>query len=212
MKYIYSIVSLLLFLSCKSQTPTLPLYENSNYGSVEGAYYKDVDDFLNQFEGTWVYTDSSTYLKLVFVKKPMLYNNTSVGFNYYEDFLIGGSQYIVNGVELNNTLSSVLTNNNPYDYYIFSMNRISKNTFPKCVECTENEKRLSMSFDEINTKADKCLEAEFVIRRIFENGVEKLKIQFIKTSSSCGDTLDGPLVTDLNYSLPYGEYTLVKLD
>ncbi len=33
----------------KAQSPIIPL-NNSGYGDVRGAYYKDTENFLNQFE------------------------------------------------------------------------------------------------------------------------------------------------------------------
>ena len=57
-------------LSCKAQNPIIPSYNNgATFGEVNNAYYKDVDNFLNQFEGIWQYTTTTDTLTVRFVKK-----------------------------------------------------------------------------------------------------------------------------------------------
>lgn len=36
---------------------------------VSGTYYKDIDNDFNRFEGTWVYSNANTTLKITFRKK-----------------------------------------------------------------------------------------------------------------------------------------------
>jgi murein DD-endopeptidase MepM/ murein hydrolase activator NlpD len=60
------IILALIFItsfSCKAQNPVLPLYK-SEFAAINGAYYKDMDDFHNQFVGTWVLNNGTTYLKV----------------------------------------------------------------------------------------------------------------------------------------------------
>lgn len=67
-------------------------------------YYKDVQNKLNQFEGTWLYDDGIHYIRLVFIKKIQV----PVG-DYFEDILIGEFQYKINGTEVINTLGNLNT-------------------------------------------------------------------------------------------------------
>ena len=94
----------LLTIQCKAQTPIIDLNDrNGEY--TNGAYYKDTNNLLNQFEGTYIMNDGVNYLKIVFKKKTM----QLIG-NIYEDILIGEYQYKKNGVEVINTLSNFTQN------------------------------------------------------------------------------------------------------
>ena len=69
---------------------------------ISGTYYKDTQNKLNPFEGTWIYDDGEYYIKFVFVKKIQV----PVG-DYFEDILIGEFQYKINGTEIINTLGNL---------------------------------------------------------------------------------------------------------
>lgn len=92
-------------------------------------YYKDIDNRLDTFEGTWIYDNGTDYIKIVLIKKIKV----SVG-DYFEDILIGEFQYKHNGIEkintlhnLNATLVNIMlhgiygnifwTNHSPFDQY-----------------------------------------------------------------------------------------------
>ena len=76
-----------LSIQCKAQSPIVSL-EDRRGTRVENAYYKDTNDLLNPFDGTWVLDDGVHYLKIVFQKKTMVHTG-----NYYQDLLIGEFQY-----------------------------------------------------------------------------------------------------------------------
>ena len=63
---IYSLI--ILGINCKAQSPIIDLNDR-NGTIINGAYYKDVNNLLNQFEGTYVLNDGVNYLKIVFQKK-----------------------------------------------------------------------------------------------------------------------------------------------
>lgn len=69
MKTITIICTLIFLVNCNAQTPILPIYDNEDYGDIEGAYYKDTFNDLNLFEGTWQYTNGNTEFKVVLKKK-----------------------------------------------------------------------------------------------------------------------------------------------
>jgi hypothetical protein len=212
MKNIIFLFLILVIFSCNAQTPILSRYDNPNYGRTQNAYYKDINNFQDQFVGTWIYTNGNTTLKVVFIKKLMFYNNFDPK-KYYEDVLIGEYQYIENGVEKVNSLSNL--NSNPltyFDYNLYSSTKMTNESpYPPCDECPSGTLRLRMKFDE-PANDDSLLGADFVIRRVVENGVEKLKVQFVKIGAASGASKTNFNLpsTFRNFSLPYGNYTLIK--
>jgi hypothetical protein len=94
---------IIIGMQCKAQSPIIDLNDrNGEY--INGAYYKDTNNLLNQFEGTYVLNDGVNYLKITFQKKIMQYTGSC-----YQDLLIGEYQYKQNGVEKINTLSRLTT-------------------------------------------------------------------------------------------------------
>nr|WP_120200211.1 DUF6705 family protein [Ichthyenterobacterium magnum] len=61
------IIALLLTLSCKAQSPIVALDESLNNKS-NGTYFKDLNNELNKFMGTWVYTDGNNSLTITLQK------------------------------------------------------------------------------------------------------------------------------------------------
>ena len=79
-------------ISCKAQSPILPRY-SSDYGHTNNAYYKDIENELNPYLGTWLYTSSNDTLKIVLKKKEQIHI-----LNFYTDFIYGGYQFVEDGV------------------------------------------------------------------------------------------------------------------
>ncbi|WP_452218486.1 DUF6705 family protein [Lacinutrix undariae] len=89
-----------------AQSPIFPLDE---WGDRQAnAYYKDLNNDLDPFIGTWVYTpemqslNGETFIKIVLYKKTMYFDG-----EYYVDLLVGEYQYVKNGVEQINTLANI---------------------------------------------------------------------------------------------------------
>ena len=210
MKYII----ILFFFATTSglaQSPVIDIHSTHDYGDIPNAYYKDIENFYGQFVGTWVFSQNNRTLKVVFQKKEMFYDNIPP-VSYYSDFLVGEFQYIENNIELANTLSNITINHsNINDYNIIGISKIDALGFPPCEDCPLTSKRLSMDFDE-PANDDAGLAANFVIRRFVENGVEKLKVQFIMTSGPFGSKKDNFNVPSVarKHTIPYGDYTLIK--
>ena len=211
--YICSLILGLTFFNIYSQSPIIPRFGGESVGRVEGAYYKDINGFFDQYIGTWLYSNDGNSFKITFVKKLMFYNVTGPK-NYYEDYLIGEYQYIENGVEKVNTLSNL---NNSFtditDYNLYSQARIFKSTYPLCPECGEDERRLLLNFNEPSRRNIwNGISNDFVIRKFTENGVTKLKVQFVYTGNGLEslNTMDGPPANINSFSVPYGEYIFVK--
>jgi hypothetical protein len=193
-----------------AQNPIIDLYSEKP-STIGGEYYQDVDNFQDQYVGTWLYTNGNTSIKIVFNKKTMFYD-ASNDKKYYEDLLIGEYVYIENGVQKVNTLNNLnITTTNHFDYNLYSVTRISKNKFPKCTECNENEYRMYMFINEPLRRSMDAPGHHFVMRKYLENGVEKLKVVFNTDSGMYfEDKATGSRTNLFTFSLPYGTYILTK--
>jgi hypothetical protein len=139
MKNIIIILIVAFSIQCNAQSPIIDL-DDRDGTRINGAYYKDVYNKLNPFEGTWLYTNGTTSLKIVLVKKEMKRLAT-----YYEDIIIGEYQYVENGVEKFNSLSELNTIY-PNEYY----HKIKGNFIPYGLspfpQVVAGEVRLELSF------------------------------------------------------------------
>src|SRR5574343_320349 len=182
------IYSLLLVSSLSLKAQIIDIYnDNSNTsGYVAGAYYKDLTNVHDQYIGTWLYTNGNTSLKLVFQEREHVKSLTyKDGTFFYQDWLIGEGQYIENGTLKWNSLPNLSASQstdevivrNHASFYNISYTR--ERVF--CPECAPGERRLKMrwraaldsNFNNLNSMAYTVL-----LRRFFENGVEKLKVSF----------------------------------
>lgn len=210
MKKIVILIGFVTFsIACKAQI--LDLYETLPSETPPNAYRKDINNFQNQFVGTWVYQNGQEYLEVQFLKKEMFWRPAPTQF--YQDFLVGEYKYIdSNGVEKVNSLNNLNVNHNRiFNYNLRSGAKLKLDAYPFCPSCPIGTERLYMHFDE-PTNDDIMLSAGFVIRRVVENGIEKLKVQFFNKSPVGGHSKTDFNVpsTFTNFSLPYGEYTLIK--
>jgi hypothetical protein len=211
------IILILINISCFSvNAQTFDIYDNqTEYGAINGAYYKDVTVFRDQFVGTWIYTNGNTSLTLVFQKKNGLNHNNGIK-SFKEDVLVGEYKFIENGFTKVNTLNNISTNYGT-DYYqvrdnhfLFGDMAISKMIKPKCEDCQADEKRMSMTLGEPGYDGMGVSDNTFVIRRFFENEVEKLKVWFINETQLAFINDDGSESSPVPYKLPVGEYILTK--
>lgn len=181
----------------KSQSVVIDI-NDSWLNQPNGYYRKDIHNILDQFEGTYLYTNGNTSLKIVLTKKIKQYNSS-----YYEDLIIGEYQYIVNGVEKVNTLSNldVVYNNQYAKHAIAGISTIDNNTrLWKCPQCNPNEKRLSARIRDVSTNRS----ATIYMRRTAVNGQEVIQAKVT-------DILpDFETMTPPDFSLPKGEITLIK--
>lgn len=193
-----------------AQTPILPMY-SGDIRNVENAYYKDINNVHDQYVGTWLYTNGNTSLKIILRKRVMVYTSSHLA-NFYIDALIGEYQYIENGLEKVNTLNTIseeYSDISNHNLYAFSL--MHKSVYPKCNECANNEKRLVMAFNEPSRRHLSGLSDNFIMRRYFVNGVEKLKVWFPYTGNGLVSDDNTGELSDINsFSLPYGEYILTK--
>jgi hypothetical protein len=134
---------ILLFISitaCQAQSPIYDISEVRR-GKVQGSYFKDLNNVLDGYDGTYLYTNGNNSLKIILKKKLL-----SKGY-HYQDLIVGEFQYIENGVELNNTLANINVNYTDEDVnHRITGGRIITGTKLGCSDCTPTEKRLRLSF------------------------------------------------------------------
>ena len=148
-------IILLLFtlsLSCKAQT--IDAYNPEIItGEVNGAYYKDINNFRGQFVGTWIYTQGNTTLTIMIRKRDNLHFLTEFS-DYNEDILIGEYKYVENGIEKINTLDNINNNygsdfKSNWQHNLFGNMYLRRATsYPRCNECDSNERRMEFSYSE----------------------------------------------------------------
>lgn len=213
MKHLIIIIAGLVFINCKAQTPVVPLYDRpANYGDIANAYYKDLADLHGQFVGTWIYTNGTMSIKVVFQKRNNILQNSS-STPFYVDFLVGEIQYIDAGLEKLNTLNNLAINypDNIWNYDLVSMGRTYNTLSPICSSCPIGVAGMNMYYSEPDND-DFCLEACFKMYPVIESGVQKLKVNYYLESVACGankDNMDNPS-TKTDFIVPHGEYTFVK--
>ncbi len=195
MKHILIIViATFSLLNCKAQSPILPLSDWTD--EQTNAYYKDLNNELNAFEGTWLYTNGNTSLKIVLVKKTMYFNG-----NYYEDLIVGEYQYIEDGVEKINTLAS-LNLNLGFSHKISGSSILNTCFFLPTDDCVEGEIRLNVSLIDAITPHW----ANVLLQKRVVNGQDALKafIVFNYSGNDYPDVLPSP-------TLPWQDvYILIK--
>ncbi len=180
-------------MSCKAQT-IYSLYDGDR--NIQGAYYKDLDNDLNNFVGTWEYINGTTSLTITLLKKEMQ-PFTSGDVNFYEDIIVGEYQYIENGMVKINTLPELLIPKDPYEYNITGNGLIGP----------EINMQLFTQFTDPHRDIA-GMEAAMYFQHVDENGIEKLSVKFIMTAAY--DLVNGQSPQYINYTLPFGEYLLVK--
>ena len=203
MKAIYVIAIFVFAMCCEAQI-VLPLYENGL--DVQGAYYKDINNDLNNFVGTWKYTNGATSLTITLQKKIMQpYSDNTI--SCYQDVLVGGYKYVENNIEKINTLSLLLLNlPNSYDYHIFG-NILLPPPATNCDGCLLTMRPVHLGFTDPNREI-LGMESRMVFARADSGNVEKLRLFFRALSGGLDDP-ENPRPYD-EYTVPFGEYLLVK--
>lgn len=186
------LVLLLFGYVCWGQSPIYPLIDAGE--AKVGAYYKDLDNELDPFVGTWLYTSGNNALTVTLQKKVMAHIDIA-GFNYYEDTLIGEYKYVENGVIKINTLPQMQLNIPSYNHNITDV-----------IILRNNPLVINISFDEPGVDVV-GLAAVMIMRREDSGSVQKLKVNFRMSEAPVSVNGVSPQTT---YTLPYGEYILTK--
>ncbi|MCK7590503.1 hypothetical protein M0G43_07965 [Subsaxibacter sp. CAU 1640] len=184
-------------LSCKSQSPVVGL-DAYRHNTVDGAYFKDLNNELNKFEGTWVCNISGMTFTIKILKKTMVFNGKD-----YEDILIGEYKYVENGNEVINTLANI-NNSNSAKHNIYGRRIIANDMYVKCDDCLPSERRVKLF---ITDSERKYLSVSLVLRYLTDEANPEKMTATIKSNG-------GVIIPDDNsptsLRVPYGEYLMIK--
>ncbi len=187
--------------ACKAQT-IIPMYDPPE-DFPEEPYFKDLDNNLGTVEGTWVWRDTNASLQIQLAKVEMILSSTG---NYFDE-LIGEYKYIINGLEVVNTLPLVPNTENTSTHHIVGGVITTKNRgFPPCPECAEGTRFIRLIITDGNYPR---LYGSMVFAHFVENGIEKLRMRILNTHNDYVLTdpdYDGPDVL----AIPEGVYTFIK--
>lgn len=139
------IIILSLFI-LKSQAQIIDIDTIScERGFEPNVYYKDVNNILNNFEGTWLYQNGSTILTIKFRK--ILNSSNTIN---SEDLLVGEYQFVENGVVKINTLNYFTNNYTDQTQHSIFGNCIIPNEIDKmyCSQCLQNQKRVKLMYSD----------------------------------------------------------------
>lgn len=79
-----------------------------------GAYYKDTDNVLDGYVGTWEYLQANKVFRVFIYKEvDVNYYNFNTASNFKIDKLVGNYIYLENGIEIINTTNNLLTAGSP---------------------------------------------------------------------------------------------------
>jgi len=168
-----------------------------------GTYYKDLNNDLDKFTGTWKSEENNNFFQIIIEKKEYVYDDI---FEKYDDMLIGEYQFIENGVEIANTLYRLeLDEINGHQYFISGSSILHKFDYPKCSDCLEEERRVLLFF--IDPERPK-LRSRLILRYLVIDGIEYLECKL--QGSGSGVAL--PQDNYLERRIPLGEYLFIKQD
>jgi hypothetical protein len=198
---------LMLFLAIlffnKITAQTYPLYKTpESVYFTDGAYFKDMENHLNRYEGTWrLDLNSNSFIEIEF-KKIIQYNDLTLNKKY--DVLIGECKYVLNNTIIFNTIPNI---NNTYTNHYFVANGIVDSVRGiwnfDCPYCLNNEKFITGGLEDSERSE---LPSKLVMRHFLESGIEKIKIMF----HVYGSVMEDYPFDD--FRLPSGQYVLTKID
>lgn len=190
-----------------AQTQILPLFKPTDR-YVTGAYYKDTFNDFDNFTGTWKHTNGATSLTVKLQKVEQYYSATS---DRYFDYVIGGYQYIENGVEKINTLHQLTDSNfSLYSYSILGniLNTAADN--PACNICDPFQRRLILQFEDPTRAIITGLYGEIILRRVDSGGQQKIEMRLRQVGNIT--YIEGNPPQFESFNVPWGSYTLIKID
>ena len=198
MKTLLFILTALIVLSCKAQTPLVSL-DTYRHQTPSGSYFKDLNNEFDKFVGTWKFTNGNTELIISLQKKEMIFNG-----KFYEDLIIGEYKYISNGIIVVNTLPLLNDMTVTGRYHNISGRGISNNNdSPTCDSCSANERRLNLFFDD---PLRPYLSASITLRYLVGTSPEQITVKLIGGESTILPAEDSPVLM----RVPYGTYTMTK--
>ncbi len=202
MKKILIILCLIYSISNYSQI-SIQLEKQINeypWGEL-GVYYKDFNNVLEPFVGTYLYSNTATNSSFQIILQKKLHSDFG-GFN--QDMLIGAYKYIENGITKVDALNDITINYPSNRSHVINGYMILTGTELGCYDCSEDEIRIhGMIKDPVSGSVD-----TLIIRKVIVSGQEALKI-FILHSISYKPAGSAPAIS-ISYPLSE-EITLLKI-
>ncbi|WP_375238302.1 DUF6705 family protein [Aurantibacter sp.] len=108
MKKILFILILFICVNLQAQDIIIPIEDTSEHTSEDNHYYKDVNNLLDKYTGTWIFDNGIDYFEIVFyVEERVEISLGSISLvTYYADELRSSFIYKKNGLEIYNTVGS----------------------------------------------------------------------------------------------------------
>lgn len=182
------VIVLVVVSSCKAQNPVVAI--DANYSSASnGTYFKDLNNEMEKFVGTWLYNINGISFTLTLQKKESVFNG-----KHYEDILIGEYKYVSNGTEVVNTLPNI-NNPNPVKHKVFG------NYVLPCNGC--NNRKFNLMFEDSQRS---YLNASITLNYLINSNPEQIKVILIAEDSSLLPTENSPTTI----RVPYGTYIMTK--
>lgn len=135
----YIVLFVICLYSCNTNSQIVITRETNslpeNYNTTGQYYYKDINNWLNNFTGIWEYTNGNEKFQVTLTKIVMYHNlNTILNLNYYEDrILLTYRKYINNNLiyesPLNNYPNFTATNSILLEGNIKDHGRITKTIY-----------------------------------------------------------------------------------
>lgn len=173
---------------------------DKNGSPATNAYYKDVNNLLDTYQGTYIYNNGNIVLKIILLKKINQYNG-----RFYEDLIIGEYEYSENNVILISTISDIKTTyGNQRRHKISGNSLITKTNKPNCNECNTNELRLRLGF----LDATRELYGSLIARKVMHYNQKAIKVNLYMETNTI--YFEGQPTPPDDFTVPSGEYLLIK--
>lgn len=200
LKKFLMIITLLVSVITQSQT----IKDINAFPWAEpGVYYKDLNNVLDPFVGTYLYNDpaTNTSFKIILQKK-----QGSLFHSFYQDMLVGAYKFIKNGVVKVDTENDLLNNYPDGRSSVINGYMILDGTERGCTDCLPNEKRILGSINDPNSTG---FVDDLFIRKITVNNQEAIKIYIHHTLE--GTRLEGTISLIIPPGYPvFEEFVLLK--
>lgn len=195
-----TLITFLCFINVNAQITTHQQVEGTEEpGSSEyGVYYKDLNNVFDNFVGTYEYSGSDFYFKIVLKRK----NHSNVSNYYWEDIIVGGYQYIKNGVEINylNVNTGMMINGKNEANIAASSIVGPESNF--CDDCPLEKSLRGAIFDPVRHKS-----GTLYLARKTQNGQAGLQIWILLSAS-----VQEPWESDEPIQLPTGMLFMKKIE
>lgn len=123
MKTIFKLMALIICFNAYGQETIIDIEDRKTHLEIEGEtyYWKDNNDVLNKFIGTWRYESGSTVFEITYNKAEHLFNGVD-----YNDALISSFIYSVNGNIIFDTTTGSIGNDYLNGGYFTDVNNLNK--------------------------------------------------------------------------------------